>query len=414
MRPIFVATILCALGASALAQDDTAKPAPAPAATKKVKAAKPPADDIIVINAGGDVSYANGWNGEDVCDKMGAELFASIRPLLAQGDLNFANLETPFTEATPAVQKEFIIVSKPHRLKWLTDAGFNLFSNANNHSMDAGKQGLQDTLALLASLTSEERPLVWAGTGVTSDEAKEVKIFTPKGKRTKVAFMALGNNGSNLVASVYAKDVPERIKAAAASADVVIVSAHHGTEYQHVPSPETVRMYHGFIDAGAKIVFAHHPHVIQGVERYNGGVIFYSLGNLSFNSKTKRHHETGAKLYSMLGRVVVKNGQIDSVGAFPLYANNTEPLVVGGEKLMPRHAQPQLLTGAFANKVLEDLVTWSRKIPSKAPPTAYTSAFDALVVGDGAPPAVATAPAASPAPAGTGTGPAQAAPTDTP
>ena len=81
---------------------------------------------------------------------------------------------------------------------------------------------------------------------------------------------------------------------------------------------------------------------------------------------------------------------------------------------MPKHAQPQLLTGAFANKVLEDLVTWSRKIPTKAPPTAYSNALDALVVGDSAPPAVATAPAASPAPAGTGTGPAQAAPTDTP
>lgn len=326
-----------------------------------MKAAKPPADDVIVINAGGDVSYANGWNGdEDVCDKMGAELFASIRPLLAQGDLNFANLETPFTEATPAVQKEFIIVSKPHRLKWLTDAGFNLFSNANNHSMDAGKQGLEDTLALLTSMNNEERPLVWAGTGVTSDDQGGRSTSPPRAS----APSSPSWRWATTAPTWWPRSTPRTCPSASRPPPPAPTSSSCRRTTARSTStcrrPRRCACITASSTPAPRIVFAHHPHVIQGVERYNGGVIFYSLGNLSFNSKTKRHHEKGAKLYSMLGRVVVKNGQIDSVGAFPLYANNTEPLVVGDEKLMPRHAQPQLLTGAFANKVL-DLVTWSRK-----------------------------------------------------
>jgi len=387
------AVVLCVgvLGASARADESKTKnkKKPAPAAT--------PGDDVVVINAGGDVSYPNGWAGEDVCDALGAELFASIKPLLAEGDINFANLETPFTDAPPAVQKKYVIVSKPARLKWLVDAGFNLFSNANNHTMDAGEQGMKDTLARLTELTSAERPLVWGGSGETPEAAKQLQAWTPQGKRTKFGFLALGNNSSRLVASVYADDVPARIKAAAAEVDVLIVSSHHGQEYTHVPNAETVRMYHSFIDAGAKIVLGHHPHVVQGVERYAGGVIFYSLGNLSFNSKTNRFRETGAKMYSMLGRIVVRNGRVSAVKVFPLYANNTEALVVGDEKIQPKHAQPQLLTGAFANKMLEDLVGWGRKIPSKAPPTDYHSLGDTLVVGDE--PQVASAPTQVAAPA---------------
>src|SRR5690349_10378833 len=104
----FVAILLC-LGAvvGVASAEGEGEPAAVPAPAKKVrKTPAPPADDIVTLNAGGDISYPNGWAGEDTCDALGAELFASIKGLLDEGDINFANLETPFTDAGPAVEKK--------------------------------------------------------------------------------------------------------------------------------------------------------------------------------------------------------------------------------------------------------------------------------------------------------------------
>lgn len=74
------------------------------------------------------------------------------------------------------------------------------------------------------------------------------------------------------------------VAAARGKADYVIVSFHWGRE-----ASTTVQAYqrdtaHRAIDAGADVVIGHHPHVLQGVERYRRGIIFYSLGNFAFAS----------------------------------------------------------------------------------------------------------------------------------
>ena len=71
-----------------------------------------------------------------------------------------------------------------------------------------------------------------------------------------------------------------------AEADVVIASLHWGDEGKYHPTEEQQRLGHLAIDAGADIVYGHHPHVLQPVEEYGDGIIFYSVGNFSFGGNT--------------------------------------------------------------------------------------------------------------------------------
>ncbi|MCG8423218.1 MAG: CapA family protein [Proteobacteria bacterium] len=321
--------------------------------------------DVLVINVAGDIAYPNGWGGIQYIDDKKHELFAQVQPILDSGDLNFANIECPLTEREPVSQKTYPIACKTKRLSYFTRAGFNLLSLANNHSIDVGKEGISDTLALLRQNSTEERPLYFAGIGNTLQEARRPAVFTPRGKKTRIAFFAVANTSyrSN-VASVHDPELGSRIAAAAASTDLVMVSVHYGPEYHHVPPRSVVAKYRSLIDAGADLVVAHHPHVVQGVERYKKGVIFYSLGNFSFGSRTRRHLATGARMYSMIGRITVRKGILARVELIPLYANNRWTWTVGDKTLEPRHATPQLLSGPFAAFALDEFDDFVRRVPS--------------------------------------------------
>jgi hypothetical protein len=216
----------------------------------------------------------------------------------------------------------------------------------------------------MARSTNEERPLWWAGTGANADEAREPVVLQPPGKDTRIALFAVASGSyQGRVASLYDPSLAERLAAARERADLVLISVHHGPEYVHVPYKETVNRYHALIDAGADLVIAHHPHVVQGVERYKKGFIFYSLGNFSFGSKTRRHLAKGARLYSLIGRVTLEKGVLARVELIPLYANNGYRWTLGEHTLEPRHATPQLLAKDFAQAALDELEAFSRDIP---------------------------------------------------
>gem|GEM_PF-1856832 len=341
-----------------------------------------------VLNVVGDVAWPDGWGGIKDIDAAGPDLFALVRPILSGGDLNFANLECPFTTARAVIKKTYPITCHPRRLAYAVDGGpFNLFSLANNHALDAGGQGIDDTLALMRETTAAERPIWWAGVGADQAEAGAPVTVEVPGKGVRLAMIALANGGpATRVGSLHAPDLLERISAAAASHDVVMVSVHFGPEYVHTPSAATVDRFHGFIDAGADLVVAHHAHVVQGVERYGDGFIFYNLGNFSFGSKTRRHFETGARLYSMIGRVEFQGARLAAVELVPVYANNSAAWTLGDDTLPARHAMPQPLYGPFADYALDEFVSFSKAVPT-AQPTPLHRVGDRLFadLGGGAP-----------------------------
>ncbi|MEK7481019.1 MAG: CapA family protein, partial [Patescibacteria group bacterium] len=83
------------------------------------------------------------------------------------------------------------------------------------------------------------------------------------------------------IASV--ESVKKAVEEAKKIHDIVVVSFHFGEEYQKEPTERQRNLAHAAIDAGAKIVIGHHPHVIQPIEEYHGGVVAYSLGNFIFD-----------------------------------------------------------------------------------------------------------------------------------
>jgi gamma-polyglutamate biosynthesis protein CapA len=207
-----------------------------------------------------------------------------IAPLLAGADITFANLESPFSDAGHSLDKGMVFRAEPEMIAALTAAGIDIVSTANNHVRDAGAHGVEFTLDLLA-----RNRILAVGTAASAKQAHQGAILERKG----VGFGFLGytfdqSNGNH-------KDVDDRIamldigrmKADVASlqqrADVVIVSMHAGVEYQANPNALQQQFARAAIDAGASAVIGHHPHVVQTVELYGNGIIFYSLGNLVFD-----------------------------------------------------------------------------------------------------------------------------------
>lgn len=352
--------------------------APTPEAAHRPKRARVESREVIVLQAGGDVAYPFGRAPSPDWEAQGPALFGDLAPLLRQGDLSFANIEGPFSHHGKSDPANHILVSDPHRLAWVTAAGFNLFSVANNHSLDAGLEGLHDTVNALKKLGDGRRCCFVAGAADSDEEATRPVHVTLPGKRTPIAFFAM--TWPHFKNVDWGRMAAERIHAAATNGDIVVVSIHEGREFSHVPSAEIATQYRSYIDAGARVVLGHHPHVAQGVERYRDGIIFYSLGNLSFGVSPDRERTRGIVECGLFARVTLADGEIADARAFTLYTSNVEPLRAEGESLPPRFARPQLLSGPFAKEANERLRRWSEAIPAVARAD-YHVEGDALVVG---------------------------------
>lgn len=219
--------------------------------------------------------------------------------LLQAADIAAGNLETAITDrGTPEADKEYVYRGPKLALPAIKEAGFDVLSLANNHSMDFGLVGLQDTMAAL-----DEHGLPFMGVGDNEAEAYAPAIIETKG--FKVAFIGI----SNVIWKTYWKATKDRpgmaeaydttraiaaIETADKHADLVVVMVHWGTEYTDRPEPYQVKKGRQFIDAGADLVIGSHPHVLQGFEAYKGRWIAYSLGNFVFSgTKSPLSAETG-------------------------------------------------------------------------------------------------------------------------
>jgi poly-gamma-glutamate synthesis protein (capsule biosynthesis protein) len=100
---------------------------------------------------------------------------------------------------------------------------------------------------------------------------------------------------------------------------------HAGSEYQPRPNSRQVEFAHAALDAGARVVIGHHPHVTQPWERSGNGVIFYSLGNLVFDQFQRPETQRGA-----LAEVVFSGKTLESAALLPVQIVNTIPRLAAG------------------------------------------------------------------------------------
>lgn len=246
-------------------------------------------------------------------------LFKNLKDIFENGDIIFGNLEAPISNYTNKKGfKADFFRANPDVIKGLKNANFNVLSVANNHIMEHGEEAFLSTIHLL------KKNNIIPG-GISNNALLEIK-------GSKVAIMAysfiedfVSNPLYNRVTSE--KDILEDVKKIKSSVDIIILSLHWGSEFTDKPSLFQVKFAHEAIDAGADIILGHHPHVLQGIEKYHNGIIAYSLGNFIFDMWQKRLRNT------MILRVdLLKNG-IGNIEVIPIHIKDDyQPEILCGEE----------------------------------------------------------------------------------
>ena len=241
----------------------------------------------VRIVAGGDVALGGvlaGLSSEDLQARV-----EGVASLFRDGDLSVVSLDCAIgTEGEPPHRDEYIVDAPAANLHLLERLGVGVVSLANNHSTDRGRDSLARGRRDLAKLG-----ILAAGAGADEETAHAPVVVDCGGIRTGLlafastdpwvgAIAADTNRGG--VAPLVAETVLAAVTDLAAQVDAVVVCLHWGKEYIPIPPPDSVRLGRALIDAGALVVLGTHPHVVQPVESYHGGVICYSLGNLLFPS----------------------------------------------------------------------------------------------------------------------------------
>jgi poly-gamma-glutamate synthesis protein (capsule biosynthesis protein) len=214
--------------------------------------------------------------------RNGKEPFALVQNELRQKDLLFGNLETVLSESGTESRKRWVNTTPPEAGEYLKGAGFDILSVANNHTLDMGREGFENTLKGL-----EARGIAYVGGG-RGDEPPEGLVVEQNGIRLGFLAYTRGRFRSPpgvTVAKLKKKAVINDIRALKDRCDHIVVSLHWGIENPYYPSPDQVRLAHAFIENGATLILGHHSHAIQGLERYKDGLIAYSLGNFQFDTE---------------------------------------------------------------------------------------------------------------------------------
>ncbi len=208
-------------------------------------------------------------------------------------DIAMVNQEFAFTGGgTPARDKQFTFRVDPKNVQIFNDMQVDMVSLANNHSMDFGIEGLTDSFDTL-----KNAGIQYVGAGHNITEAREIKYVDIKDK--KIAYLGASrvipetgwNAGADKPGMLTTYDpalLIEDIKTAEQESDYVIVYVHWGIERHETPESYQRSLAKQYIDAGADLVVGSHPHVLQGIEYYNGKPVIYSLGNFMFYNSIKQ------------------------------------------------------------------------------------------------------------------------------
>lgn len=219
-----------------------------------------------------------------------------IDPVLSSymrsADLCFVNNEFQYsTRGTALVGKPFTFRGDPENVCVLEDLGVDAVSLANNHVYDFDEDALLDTMDTL-----EDAGIAYVGAGENLEEASSILYYELDGitvallSGTRIEWTEETKGAMQTEPGVFRTVDPtllyERIKEAAVNADYVVAYMHWGIEAVTWLEDYQVETGHQLIECGADAVIGDHPHILQGIEYYQGKPILYSMGNYWFNGNT--------------------------------------------------------------------------------------------------------------------------------
>ncbi|MFR7971916.1 MAG: CapA family protein [Lacrimispora saccharolytica] len=246
----------------------------------------------------------------------------NVKDIFASDDLTIVNLEGPLTTSEERADKQFSFKGDPSYTEILTNGSVEACNLANNHSKDYGIQGYEDTIANVEAAGIKtfgyERTAIWETNGVKVGLAGVYELAEG---------MDCQDDMTATIQSL--KD---------AGADLVIVSFHWGVEKENYPDETQQTLAHAAIDQGADLVLGHHPHVLQGIEKYQGKYIVYSLGNFCFGGN-KNPSDKDTMIFQQT--FTLENGEVvedDAINIIPCRIsseddyNNYQPTPAEGEE----------------------------------------------------------------------------------
>ncbi|MCT4607419.1 MAG: CapA family protein [Marinisporobacter sp.] len=255
--------------------------------------------------------------------------YRNVEKILRKGDNTFGNLESPITQRGVAAYKrrDLIFRGDIENAKALKEAGFHILNLANNHTMDYKSIGITDTIKHLEKVNIKSLGVI--------DPHKANKMIIMKRKGIRFGYLGYSvfppegyiySKERMDISRVNMKKIGDTIKKAKEGCDYLILSFHWGNEYEFYPSEVQKNLAHIAIDQGADLVIGHHPHVLQGVEKYKDKLIFYSLGNFVFDrQRNKGTDET------IIVNIKIENNQCKEVTLTPIRIKECQPHIAKGK-----------------------------------------------------------------------------------
>ena len=257
---------------------------------------------LMTVTCAGDFTIGKDMNHKDIFtpelkknDGNINFVMQNVKSIFTEDDLTLINFEGTLTESTfkpkSKTKDDFIFSISPSYASVLPDNGVEAVCLDNNHVLDHGEEGLEDTKQALRDA------------GVIYSTPLETGVFNYRGiiQVAMLSYNCIDRYGTGFKSSKYAgqytdtflqhdtfeEAVCAEIEEAKRNYAVVIVSFHWGREKDYAPTQNQIRLGRMAADAGADLVIGHHSHRIQPIEYYNGTLICYSLANFCFAGNSK-------------------------------------------------------------------------------------------------------------------------------
>ena len=211
-------------------------------------------------------SYDNSF--DQMYDLEGPEyFFGGVKDVFLNDDMTLVNFEGVLTTSTELVEKQYNIKGKPEYINVINGSGIDAVSFGNNHRIDYGEQGITDTINAFKSISL---PYAYD---------TNVGIYKTK-QGVRVGYVSVNEvYDKTLVEDFLQKGIADL---RAQNVDLILACCHWGDEGTHKVNSYQKELGHKCVDWGADLVIGCHPHVLQGIEKYNDDYIIYSLGNFCF------------------------------------------------------------------------------------------------------------------------------------
>lgn len=246
---------------------------------------------MIKIAFLGDIAFIGKYNLEN--NKNAKLRLGQLAKKLQEYDLVIANLESPLTEVNRSfICKSMHLKSPTINIELLKYLNIGVVSLANNHAYDYGKKGLNETIEIL-----EANNIEYFGV----DDKYIAKVI--EGERINISgfccystnacgYMKNGKGINTLIPQSVYNQLEKDLKDDALS----ILSFHWGDEHTNFPRREHIEFSHELAQKYKAIIYGHHPHVMQGIEKVKDSLIAYSLGNFCFDDCTSINGKLTVKL----------------------------------------------------------------------------------------------------------------------